>query len=188
MSRPSTIEQLPPDILENLQALLRDPRVHLLDATKRINAILEEQGHEDRVSKSAVNRYDLKMRQAGEKLRQSRAVAEMWIGKMGAAPQGQLGHLINELLRTMAFDLTLKLQDEELTAESMPEVIDMLKQLSLSVVRLETAASTNVKREQEIREQARKEAADAAEKVAKQGGLSTGSVQELRRAILGVRS
>lgn len=187
MPRASSIEQLPPDILEQLQALLRDPRISQLDATERINAVLADKG-EELVSKSAVNRYAVRMDQVGERLRQSRAVAEMWIAKLGAQPQGQLGHLINEMLRTLAFDLTLKLQDGEIDAESLPGLIDMLKHLSLSVMRLEKAASENVKREQDIREQARAEAADMAEKVAKQGGLSAESVQELRRAILGVKS
>lgn len=185
MPRPSTIEQLPPDILEQLQALLRDPRVTQMDATARINEILAEQGEEP-VSKSAVNRYAVRMNEVGAKLRESRAVADMWIAKVGATPQGQLGHLINEMLRTLAFDITLKLQDGEISAEDMPGVIDMLKHLSLSVMRLEKAASENVKREQQIKEQTRKEAAEVAEKVAKQGGLSPESVQELRSAILGI--
>lgn len=188
MPRVSSIDRLPHDVLEQLQALLRDPRVTQLEATARINAILAEDGHPERVSKSALNRYAMRMEEVGARLRQSREVAEMWIGKLGAAPQGQIGHLVNEILRTLAFDLSLQLQNGELDEEAMPGVIKMLKDLSLSVVRLEQAASENVKREQEIREQARREAADAAEKVAKQGGLSADSVQELRRAILGVRT
>lgn len=165
MARASSIEQLPADILEQLHELLRDPRVAQLDATARINAILAERG-EPPVSKSAVNRYDLKMREAGERLRQSRAVAEMWIGKLGAQPQGQVGHLINEMLRTLSFDLTLKLADGELTDEKLPGVIDMVKELSLAVVRLESAANANVKRQAEIERQAREKALqDAADRV-----------------------
>src|SRR3569832_2078439 len=77
MPRPSTIEQLPPDILEQLQELLRDPRVTQMEATARINAILADQGEEP-VSKSAVIRYAVRMEQVGAKLRESRAVADMW--------------------------------------------------------------------------------------------------------------
>ncbi len=157
MPRPSTIEQLPPDILEQLHALLRDPRVTQLDATARINAILAEDGSEARVSKSAVNRYAVKMDEVGERIRESRQVAEMWIGKLGAAPQGQVGNLVNETLRTLAFDLSHKLMSGELSEESMPATITMLKELSLSVMRLERASSENVKREQEIRDQARRQ-------------------------------
>lgn len=187
MGQQSSIDRLPDDILERLHELLRDPRVTQLEATKRINDILEDDGHRERVTKSAVNRYDLKMREAGDKLRQSREVAKMWIGKLGAAPQGQVGNLVNEILRTLAFDLSLKLQNEELTAESLPGVIDQVKGLSLAVQRLEASSTMNVKREAEIRKQAREEAADAAEKVAALGGLSSSSVKEIREAILGVR-
>ncbi|PLX49129.1 MAG: hypothetical protein C0613_08380 [Desulfobulbaceae bacterium] len=187
MGKPSSIDRLPPDILDKLHELLRDPRVTQLEATARINEVLADEGHDDRVTKSAVNRYDLKMREAGDKLRQSREIAKMWIGKLGAAPQGQVGNLVNEILRTLAFDLSLKLQNEELTAESLPGVISQVKGLSLAVQRLEASSTMNVKREAEIRKQARQEAADAAEKVGAKGGLSADSVKELREAILGVR-
>ena len=100
----SSIEKLPPDILEKLHELLRDPRVTQLDATRRINEVLAENGHEERVSKSSLNRYSQRMEQAGERLRHVRQVAEMWIAKLGSQPQGQLGHLVNEMLRTLAFE------------------------------------------------------------------------------------
>lgn len=187
MARASSIDKLPPDILEQLQELLRDPRVTQLNVTARINELLTERGEEP-VSKSAVNRYAVRMNEVGERLRQSRAVADMWIAKLGAQPQGQVGHLVNEILRTLAFDLSMTMQQDEINVESAPEVAKMLKNMAIAMERLEKAASENVKREQEIREQARREAADAAEKVAKQGGLSADSVQELRRAILGVRT
>ncbi|MCK9468190.1 MAG: DUF3486 family protein [Porticoccaceae bacterium] len=193
MARPSTVEQLPPDILEQLQALLRDPRVSQMDATVRINAILAEQGHPERVSKSAVNRYSRRMEQVGERLRQSRAVAEMWIGKLGATPQGQLGHLVNEILRTLAFDMSMQLQDDAVVAASIEDragVISMLKELSLSVVRLEKAASENVKREEEIRRQERAKAAEElAEKVkgdAKGGAITLKRLNDIIRESYGV--
>lgn len=185
-NRPSSIEQLPPDILEQLQALLRDPRVNQLDATRRINEILAERGEEDRVSKSSVNRYKVRMDQVGERLRQSRHMAEMWIAKLGAQPQGQLGHLVNEMLRTMAFELTLKLQEGELTDESIPGVLASLKHLSLSMQRLERAASENVKREQEIRKQAVTEAASVAEKTLSSHGWSRDAIDNAKREILGI--
>jgi hypothetical protein len=193
MARPSTIEQLPPDILEQLQELLRDPRVSQLDATAKINAILEADGHPERISKSAVNRYSQRMEQVGERLRQSRQVAEMWIGKLGAQPQGQMGHLINEILRTLAFDMSMQLQDDAVAAvdaESRAGVISMLKELSLSVVRLERAASENVKREEDIRKQERARAAEdaaaTAEKTLASAGMSRKAIDSIKREILGI--
>lgn len=187
MPRASSIERLPPDILEQLHALLRDPRVTQLDATARINAILAEDGHGTRVSKSALNRYALRMEEVGERLRESRQVAEMWIAKLGAAPQGQVGHLVNEILRTLAFDLSIKLQHDELDEESMPGVITMLKELSLSVMRLERASSENVKREQEIRNQERERAANRVEEVALTQGMDEAQARLWREKFLGVK-
>ncbi|SDK31548.1 DUF3486 family protein [Billgrantia gudaonensis] len=188
MARVSTIERLPDDIRSQLQELLRDPRVTQLETTERINELLEVEGHDERISKSAVNRYAVRMNEVGEKLRQSREVAEMWIAKLGAQPQGQLGHLVNEMLRSMAFDLALKLQEGELTKESMPAVIEMVKELSLSVTRLEKASSENVKREELIRQQERaraaEEAADKAESAGRAQGLSSEGTAALRAAIL----
>lgn len=187
MGKPSTINRLPEDILTQLQELLRDPRVTQLEATARINKILEDEGHQERVTKSAVNRYDLKMREAGDKLRQSREVAKMWIGKLGAAPQGQVGNLVNEILRTLAFDLSLKLQNEELTAESLPGVIDQVKGLSLAVQRLESSSTMNVKRENEIRKQALEDAAEVVEQAAVQHGMNSEQAAFWRQQVLGAK-
>ncbi len=186
--RPSSIDRLPPDILERLHALLRDPRISQTQTVAEINAILEREGAGQRISRSALNRYAQKMNAVGERLQQSRQVAEMWIAKLGAAPQGEVGKLVNEILRTLAFDLTLTLQSGEITEARAPAVAKMLKEMSIAMERLEKAASENVKRTEEIRRQAAEEAAEVAEKVARQGGLSADSVQELRRAILGVRA
>lgn len=185
--RASSIDRLPDDIRERLQELLRDPRCTQMEATIRINEILEAEGHDERVSKSAVNRYDMEMRKVGEKLRQSREVAEMWIGKLGAAPQGQLGHLVNETLRTLSFDLALKLQDAELTEESLPGVIDQLKALALAAQRLEAGSTLNVKREAEIRKQALNDAATVVEKAAVQQGLTAEQAAFWRQQVLGVQ-
>lgn len=183
---PSSIDQLPPEIREALNTLLRDRGCKQIEATARINALLAEAGSEERISNSAVNRYDLRMRESGAKLQQSREVAEMWIGKLGAAPQGQVGNLVNEILRTLAFDLSLKLQDTELTADTLPEVVAQLRHLSLAAMRLEKAASENVKREAEIRKQALVDAAKEVGKTAKAGGLSAEAAGLIRRQILGL--
>jgi hypothetical protein len=189
MGQPSSIKTLPQDIVDKLNELLRDPRCTQLEATARINDILAAEGLEP-VSKSAVNRYDLEMRQVGERLQQSREIAKVWIGKLGAAPQGQTGLLVNEILRTLAFDLSLKLQDAELSEESIPGVISQLKSLSLAVQRLEASSTINVKREDEIRRQERErlkeETIKAVEKTAGKSGASAQQLKDAIREVYGV--
>ena len=152
----SSIDRLPEDIREQLQELLRDPRVTQLAATARINEILAEEkaagrlpdDAPERLFKSSVNRYKLRMDKVGARLKESRQAAEMWIAKLGAAPQGQVGHLVNEILRTLSFDMALVLQEGKLDEDNAPAVVDMLKGLALTMQRLERASSENVKREE----------------------------------------
>jgi Protein of unknown function (DUF3486) len=187
MAIASTIDRLPPDIKSQLQALLQDPRMTQLQVTAEINALLEADGHEERVTKSSVNRYAVRMADVGEKLRQSRDVAEMFIGKVGAAPQGQMGLLINEILRTLAFDISLKIQDADLKdPETLASTIDQVKALALATQRLEQSATINIKRESEIRKQALEDAAKEVTTTAKKVGLSDEAANEIRRKILGI--
>jgi hypothetical protein len=179
MPKPSTIDTLPPDILEQLQALLRDPRVTQLDATQRINAILAEQGQEP-VSKSAVNRYAMKMDKVGAKLQQSRAIAEMWIGKLGSEPAGQTGKLLNEVVRNLAFDAAMHMAEDEEPAHP-----GAIKELAIAIEKLENAASKNEARDALIRKQAREEAAAELTQELKNDGISEELEASIRRILLG---
>jgi len=188
MPQPSTIDRLPPEIKLQLQQLLQDPRVTQLEATARINAILEEEGHEERLTKSSVGRAAQRWSKIGDRLRQSREVGEMFIAKVGAAPQGQTGLMINEILRTLAYELSEKLLDADLEdAANLPAIIDQVKALALAVQRLEQSATINVKREGEIRKLALQQAADVVEKAAIQKGMNAEEASFWRQQVLGVQ-
>lgn len=186
MASRSSIERLPKDILDALHELLRDPKVTQLDAAQRINALLEQSGNGERVSKSSVNRYSQRMDQIGDKMRQSRQIAEMWIGKLGNEPQGQVGKLLNEFTRTMAFETALTLSEGE---DPVPP--KMLKELALSIKHLEEASTVNEKREREIEERAREamleEQRKALEAMPNKGGVTAETKSAIREA-LGIKS
>jgi len=181
MARKSSIDLLPAEIRDALHELLRDPTVNQLEATQKVNALLEAEEHEIRLSKSAVNRYSQRMDAIGEKMRQSRQIADMWIGKLGNQPQGQVGKLLNEFTRTMAFETALHMSEGE---DPIPP--KLLKELSLAIKHLEEAASVNEKREREIRRQMAEEAATAVDEAAKQQGLTADSVAQIKAQILGI--
>jgi ribosomal protein S13 len=128
------------------------------------------------------------MREVGQRLQQSREVANMWIDKLGAQPQGKIGNLVNEILRSLSFDLSLKAADLNVDdIEEMPAVAGMLKDLALTTMRLEKAANLNVEREKEIRQQALEEAADAIGEEAKAQGMDEEQAEFWRKRVLGVR-
>lgn len=191
----SSIDLLPEEIRQQLQELLNDRRVTQLQAVERINAILSElreagqlpEDAPEKVSKSAVNRYALRMEAVGAKLRQSREVAEVFISQVGAAPQGQVGLLINEMLRSMAFDLSLKLQDADISdPETMTATIDQVKALALAVQRLEQGATINVKREAEIRKQLQEKTLQAVDELAGAGPMTADMLKAKIREVYGV--
>lgn len=192
--QPSKVEKLPKKVLKILQEMLDNPRMTQLEATERVNTVLKElratgdpealaADCPERVSNSAVNRYDLKMREVGERLQQSRAVAERWIGKLGAAPQSQVGNLVNEIIRTLSFDAALFMQEGTLDEENAPAVVAMLKDLALTTMRLEKAANLNVEREKEIRKQALEEAAEKVDKTARKAGLTPETIELIHEAL-----
>ncbi|MFA7455586.1 MAG: phage protein Gp27 family protein, partial [Desulfobulbaceae bacterium] len=45
-------------------------------------------------SKSAVNRYAVRMEEVGAKIREAREVSRMWIGELGSGPAGEVGKLL----------------------------------------------------------------------------------------------
>jgi len=180
MGRKSSISLLPEEFKEALHTLLRDPRFNQLDITREINTLLENRGMDERVSKSAVNRYAMKMEKIGSKLKQSRQIADLWIGKLGNQPQGQVGQLLNEVVRNLAFDTAMSLAEEEEATD--PKLI---KELAIAIEKLEKAASENEKRAEQIRKQAREEAADELTEGLKNEGISVEVEASIRRILLG---
>ena len=139
------------------------------------------------MSRQAVNRYDLRMRTVGEKLRQSRQVADAWIAKLGSAPGGRLGHLVTEMLRTLAFDLALRLQDSEIDPETLPGVVEAAAKVSLMAQRLERSSEISARRERQLKREAAEELAAKATKETKAGrDVTPERLQEIVREIYGV--
>lgn len=186
MPRPSNIEKLPEDILDKLRQLLADPRITQMEATERINAILAESGEEDRISKSALNRYAQRMEEVGRKLKEKHEVSKMWIGKFGRLPQGQLGQLIIQMVHGLAFDASVKLSEQDLEAEDMPAMVKMLKDLSTAMERAERATSINADREKSIRKEIAAQAAETVQKSAASTGLNQSTIDQIKKDILGI--
>lgn len=175
----SSIKTLPSELLEQLQAWLRDPAITQLEATERLNELLIELGEQPR-SKSAVNRYALQMNEIGARIQQSREIADMWVAKFGNAPQGKVGVLLNEMVRNLAFNAVVNMSDDDAIVEPKK-----LKELAIAVEKLERAATVNEKRQREIEEAALQQAAENVEKTAKQQGLSDDAVALIKQRILG---
>ena len=185
MSQTSRIERLPSDVREALHDWLRDPAITQTEATERTNALLDELGLAERVSRQAVNRYDQRIRAACEQVLQSRQVTEVWIAKLGSAPAGQVGHLVTAMMRRLMFDLSFRLQDLEIDDESMPGVLESAARISLVAERLERSREIALRCDRESKRQASEESAAKA-KDAKRAAIDPERLRQIIRESYGV--
>ncbi|CAM7889582.1 Mu-like prophage FluMu protein gp27 [Citrobacter freundii] len=181
--RPSKIDLLPDSIRDQLHQMLREKRHTQEEIREAINELIDchDLPEDMQLSRTGLNRYASRMEEVGSKIRASREMAEIWAAKLGSAPTSDVGKLLLEFVKTLAFETSISLAEQEKTVE--PKA---LGQLALVAQRLEAAAMTSHKREQEIRKAFAEEAADTAEKITKQAGLSEETAADIRRQILGI--
>lgn len=171
MGRKSAITRMDPAIRAAVDAAIREGRATIAD----IVALIGELG--GAASKSAVGRYKQQAEAQMARYREAQEVAKVWIGKLQADPEGDVGRLLAEMLRTTAFQ-TLG----DIEAGSPQDVMFLAKALK----DLASADKLTADRILLVRREAAKEAAEKVSSVGRAKGLSAETVDALRKEILGV--
>lgn len=169
--RKSSIKQLDPRVKSAVDAAIREDRATIDD----IVAIIRELGGE--ASRSAVGRYKQKAEAQMARYREAQEIAKVWIGKLTTDPEGDVGRLLAEMLRTTAFQTMGDI--DEATPQDIMFLGKALKDLA-------SADKLTADRILVVRREAAKEAAAVAVKEAKGAGLSDDAADLIRRKILGV--
>jgi len=184
MASRSAAERLPDDLRHRLIELLNDPAV----TQQAVADIINAEAGEPVISKSAVNRYAKKMERFAEKNRQARQVAEAYLERTGGDTRNQLGKVVNEQIRLMAFDLIGEIEDmkENGQAVDIDTLTDLIYKVSKGLKELEHAEKLNAERSEAIRKAALVDAAKAVEATAKSDGLSAETVERIKKQILGL--
>jgi hypothetical protein len=185
MPRKSTVRRLPPELREQIGALIDQGRT--LD---EITAHLAQLGAE--VSRSALGRYKQHLDKVGEKLRRSREVAEALIAKLGSAPESKALRLNVELMHGALMDLALKANEDGEGGETEGVTLEPMGAMLLSKAldHLSRASKADAELIGKIREQAAKEAQAKLDKAvteatgqAKRENLTPAQVLERVKAI-----
>ncbi|MFQ1004751.1 DUF3486 family protein [Gilliamella sp. CG22] len=181
--RPSKIDLLPQYIRDELHKLLRDRGLTQQDIRAAVNELIDEHGlsADMKLSRTGLNRYATRMEEMGAKIRQSREVAEAWTAKLGDAPTSDVGKLLQEIVRTLAFETSMHMSESDKAAE--PKA---LAQMALAIQRVEQAAMASHKREREIREAFAAEVAESTEHAVRSAGMSAETAQSIKQMILGI--
>lgn len=175
MGRRSSVRRLPPEIRSELDRLLGDGRYTIAEIVahmRRLGAAL---------SRSAVGRRKLEVEAVTRRMREMREVAEGFARELGAAPEGQTGRLLIELVQSIVFRFAAGRSDEEAetTAQELYHVARAIRDL-------EAGASLGAERELKVRREAAKDAAKAATGAARKAGLSPEAIATIERDVLGI--
>lgn len=181
--RLSKVDLLPDNIREQLHQMLREKRHTQEEIREAINALIDEHNlpEEMQLSRTGLNRYAIRMEKVGAKIRASREMAEVWAAKLGSAPTSDVGKLLMEFVKTLAFETSMSMAEDD-----KPVAPKALGQLALVAQRLEAAAMTSHKREKAIRDAFAQEMAEKTEELVRTGGLSGGAADTIKREILGI--
>ncbi|EFA3549710.1 DUF3486 family protein [Escherichia coli] len=181
--RLSKVDLLPDSIREQLHQMLREKRHTQEEIREAINALIDEHNlpEEMQLSRTGLNRYAIRMEKVGAKIRASREMAEVWAAKLGSAPTSDVGKLLMEFVKTLAFETSMSMAEDD-----KPVAPKALGQLALVAQRLEAAAMTSHKREKAIRDAFAQEMAEKTEELVRTGGLSGGAADTIKREILGI--
>lgn len=175
MPKPSSIKRLPPDVREAVDKAIREGRATIAELV----ALIDEHG--GKVSKSAVGRYRKRAEDQMARYRQAQEIAKVWVGKLEADPQGDVGRLLSEMLKTIAFQVAGEMGD---SAEAVgPREVMFLADALKSMGQFDRARADLTLR---LRKEIAAEAAATAGKAAKKAGLTTDAVDAIKRDILGI--
>ena len=179
MPRKSAIEQLPEAVQEQVHRLIREGRT-----VDEITAKLDELNQD--VSRSSVGRYKQRYEKQLERYREAQNVAGIWVEELGQDQKSDVGRLLAEMLKTIAFRTMADMGEDE----GNPSPMD-LHFLARTIKDLEQSGKISADRifkvRQEIAKEEREKAADQAVEAVKASGMSGESAEAIRASILGVQ-
>jgi len=149
------------------------------------------------VHRSTAHEYQRKLTALGNRMRQSKMMAESLVSELGnAANEGQYGRALVEMARTLVFEFQSKVLDGsagDLDTKDFAFLGKALKELA-QAARLDQdfemkVAEIRAEAERQVRAEAAKKLDAAAEEAnnAGEAGLSADRVAQLRREFLGVK-
>lgn len=180
----SSIDLLSQELRDRLNALLARPEVTQQEITDAINAAAGETV----VSKSAVNRYAVKMKRFGERARQIKEATAAYM-EMAGSGHADVSETIIHQLRIALYDLASAMDsssdEDEDGPKEIAQRIQAVTQASRGMRDLESAA----KAIDERRRRLKAELAAAAENIqetARSAGLSDETAKAIGEQVLGV--
>lgn len=106
MGRKSNISRMDPHIRESVDSAIRDGRATIAEIVALVNSMGGV------TSMTAMGRYKQQAESQMQRYREAQEVAKVWIGRLEADPEGDVGRLLPEMLRAVAFQSLANLGED----------------------------------------------------------------------------
>ena len=175
MGRHSSVTDLDPRIKDAVDIAIAQGRATI----DEICRMIRQMGGSS--SRSAVGRYAKTTKERLEKFKEAQALAGQWIQQMRADPDGDVGQLLAEQLKVLAFKVQQDLGDGE--GDLNPQA---LSQLARTFRDLASADKLRLEISRAIRKATVEEAAARAESAGRKAGASPEALKRIREEIYGL--
>lgn len=179
MARESAVTALPREVQDELNRQLIEQN---FTGYEDFETWLRNLGYE--ISKSSIHRYGQKIERRMAAIRASTEAAK-FITEAAGDDQDARSEAVIALVQTEMFDSIIAIQeaaDEELTAADR---IGLMSSAAKNIATLTRASIAQKEFKTKVQARAA-EAADKVAKLAKKGGMSAATVEEIKRSILGI--
>lgn len=179
MAGRSSIERLPRELADLCHRFIREGRT-IHEITDKLNELDAD------VSKSAVGRYVKGAREQMARYRDAQDIAGQWVAQLGENPKGDVGSLLAEMLKTVAFQTLAGMGSEEEGPDGKkpkaPKPMDIML-LAKAIRDLEATSKANIERREKIERAAIERAAKKAGEVGERVGLSQATIDEIQKEL-----
>lgn len=181
MGRQSSITALPEPVRE---ALNRELSARNFSGYEALEEWLSEQGFE--ISKSAIHRYGQKIERRMAAIKASTEAAK-FITEAAGDDQDARSEAVIALVQTEMFDSIIAIQEagDEDGKMTPAERLGMMSSAAKNIATLARASIAQKQFKTTVQARAT-EAAEKVAKLAKKGGMSAATVEEIKRSILGI--
>lgn len=180
--RLSSIDLLPEEVAPDIQWAyeeIKARRMPQLQILGELNKRLADRGLK-RLSKSAFNRKVMWLVGHGDALLRAREIAAVMAEKLDDVPEGDVGLLLGEVIKSIVFDLV---SDGQLN-DSVS--MNMAVQASVALQKLEDARRLSVETRVKVAKSFARKAADAVEAAGQAKGMTRDTIEAIKAKILGI--
>ncbi len=179
MAARSKVKAMDPELRAELDRLLREDRFSLDEVLAHLRQLAKNPA--ELPSRSGLGRYAQQFQTLSDRMRRSQEIADRLIAECG--PQISDGKGFQVLVhgfQSLAFDALANV------AEGETVDWENLSFLARAISSVASATKADTDRALKVRQETAKQAAAAVDKIGKARGITADTVEEIRRAVLGV--